>query len=137
MYSIRGARQQRETSGGGPFFYAREISCRGGGCKPMLAAAWTGRRVMACWRREEKGRGRGLEGKLGKRRKEGVCWSWKEKLGGRKRKQGSRLSGLATTFFSVYFIFFISLMFHSLWFLLRLLGCFIWWLLVSYLKSLS
>ena len=28
------------------------------------------------------------------------------KLGGRKLKQGSRLSGLATTFFPVYFIFF-------------------------------
>ena len=37
-----------------------------------------------------------------------------KKLGGRKLKQGSRLSGLATTFFPVYFIFFISLMFHSL-----------------------
>ena len=62
---------------------------------------------------EEKGRGREQRAR-GKRRKRGCMLELESKLGGRKLKQGSRLSGLAITFFPVYFIFFISLMFHSL-----------------------
>ena len=42
----------------------------------------------------------------GKRSKTGCMLELESKLGGRKLKQGSRLSGLATTFFPVYFIFF-------------------------------
>ena len=56
----------------------------------------------------------GAGGQAREEEKRGCMLELKKKLGGRKRKQGSRLSGLATKFFSVYFIFFISLMFHSL-----------------------
>ena len=63
--------------------------------------------------------GNGLPMKTGRggwgegEQKTGCMLELESKLG-RKLKQGSRLSGLATTFFLVYFIFFISLMFHSL-----------------------
>ena len=68
---------------------------------------------MACERREEQEEKQEEEAG-GKRSKTGCMLELEIKLGGRKLKQGSRLSGLATTCLPVYFIFFISLMFHSL-----------------------
>ena len=63
---------------------------------------------------EKKRRYLGLFFRLGGRGAKTGCMLELESKLGRKLKQGSRLSDLATTFFPVYFIFFISLMFHSL-----------------------